>query len=82
MPKIGDKVKFKDELWEEKKIIASQGGLFGPPMNLDHKNEFIITRANNQGNKEEPDFELGLDGYPWLVYFDEMELINETKIQN
>jgi hypothetical protein len=77
-PKVGDKVKFKDELWEEKKAIAQMGGLFGPPISLINPvNEFTINMVNNQGDENgNDDFELGLDGFPWLVYFDEMEIIN------
>lgn len=81
-PKIGMFVKFKDNLWGNKKEIAIGGGLFGPPMSPDHENKFKIKMVNNQGTDEEPDFELGLEDYPWLVYFDEMEIVNETKTKN
>lgn len=74
-PKTGDKVKFKDDLWWEKRNLGIDGGLFGPPMNPEHINEFLIIMVNNQGDDENPDYELGLTDYPWLVYFDEMEII-------
>lgn len=83
-PKIGDTVKFKDDLWEEKKELGMNGWLFGFNMSSDHPNKFTITKVNNQGDPEtgEDDFELELDGYPWLVYFDEMKIINDQSISS
>lgn len=78
IPKVGDIVKFKSDLWvNEKRELGISGGLFGPPMSPNHENRFVITMVNNQGNPDtgEDDFELRLDDYPWLVYFDEMEII-------
>lgn len=77
MIKVGDKVKFKDNLWERKKTIGLGGGLFGYPLKKDAENKFTVTSVNNQGTKDNPDFELSLNNYPWLVYLDEMEIIND-----
>jgi len=77
MIKIGDRVKFKPEVFEYKRKLAIQGGLFGPPIDLCEHDTFEVLAVNNQGTEDDPDLELRLSNYPWLVYDDEVIKIEE-----
>ena len=77
-PKVNDVIKFKDNLWKDKKELGLGGGLFGKPISIHCKNKFIINSVKNIGNpRGSDDIELGLIGYPWLVWIEEIELIKE-----
>ncbi len=77
----GDLVKFKDELWEEKKAIGMGGGLFGPPLPENPNNSFIVSWTEIQNAyKGDAGVEVCLEKYGWLCYADELEKIEIKKI--
>lgn len=68
--KLGDKVKFLDALWEEKKEIG-QIPFFGPAISPDCINSFTIKNFTVQ---DEETIEYQLNEFPWLVYEEELEI--------
>lgn len=70
--KFGDKVKFLDEIWEEKRILGTDMGFFGRPMAENDPNEFTVFSGSEQ---DENSVEYQIIGFPFLVWEEELELI-------
>ena len=79
--KPGDEVKFKDKLWEKKKISGLGGGLFGKATTETSTNHFVVNGYNIQDKDYgEAGVEYGLVDFPWLVYGDEIQAVCDEEI--